>query len=119
MNQYDQENDSVNLIKLTKEYISDERYRIKLDDLLTKELRKTLSYLNNENFPLHTQSITNEDILNRLQEYELTIKRLESLIIPLSYWSSLNYSSTIQKAVSRLADHIGRSNGMSVWLELR
>lgn len=119
MNQHNQENDRVNLIKLTKEYISDERYRIKLDDLLTEELRKTLSYLNNKNFPLRTQSITNEDILNRLQKYELTIKRLESLIIPLSYWGSRNYSFIIQKAVSRLTDHIGRSDGTAVWLELR
>ena len=119
VNQHNQENDRSNLIRLTKEYISDERHRIKLDDLLTEELRKTLSHLNNENFPSRTQSITNEDILNRLQKYELTTKRLESLIIPLSYWGSRNYSSIIKKAISRLADHIGCSDGMSVWLELR
>jgi uncharacterized caspase-like protein len=107
------QNDEV--VQQVKEYIGDDRFRIKLDDLVVKEIRKVLNLTSSDNFPLSMQSITPEDIVDRLSKYEKVIKPLCAIISLLCYWGNERQSPLIQKIVSRIAEANTPQSG-SEWL---
>ncbi len=85
-------NDKV--IERVKEYISDNRFRIKLEDTVNQEIRKLLVILNEENFPVNVD-INPEILTERLKKYEAAINNLLGIIISLAHWGKQSHNSTI------------------------
>lgn len=112
------DNDYSNLLKIIKEYIPDLKYRIKLDDLVTAEIRKVLSLTADENFPLSID-VSMDEFINRLKTYEEIVKILQSILILLAYWGFEEHKTLIRKIIERIIDDKQASGGKVTWLALR
>ena len=113
------QSDVTDPIEAVKEYIPEPRYRIKLDNIVTSELRRILYETADEKFPVQSKSINNEDLIDRLNCYEEIIRRFQSMIALLSYWGSDEHLPILRKAMGRVADNDKRGGGKVVWLGLR
>lgn len=72
-------------VDLIKEYISESRHRIKLDDLVTNEIRSLMYSTSVDNFPVQTATVSAEEFSERLKRYESIVTDLQSMIILLSH----------------------------------
>ena len=113
------EDDTKSIVEIVKEYIPDSRFRIRLDDLITKEIRKILVKTSNENFPVQTSDVTAEEFIGRLNSYESIIKDIQSIIILLSHWGNKEHKPVLQKIIARTVDNNAISDGKVIWLALR
>lgn len=111
------ENEDV--IQKTKEYISDDRFRIKLDDLVVQEIRKVLDLTSPDDFPLQVSNLTSDEIVNRLSKYETIFKPLQAMIAVLCYWGNEKHKPLIQKTISRLAEANTSQSGLTNLIRLR
>jgi len=102
-----------------KEYLSEPRYRIKLDDLINKELRNLLQATGTENFPTSTPSVDAGIIAERLRSYERAVDRFACAMLLLARWGQPDHRGTLERAASRLVENNERAGGQSVWLGLR
>jgi hypothetical protein len=110
---------NVEIIDETKEYLTEVKSRIKLDDLVNHELRKVISILNEENFPLQGVSVDSENFVERLNKYEQTVKRIGLIVSCVAHWGEDEQSPIINKILSRLSDGIDLGGGTVLWLKLR
>lgn len=106
-------------INLLKECIPDPRCRIKLDDIVTKEVRRVQYEISAEKFPVQTAGVTAEDFLDRLRRYESVTKDLWSLVALLTHWGTAEHLPVLKKIIARMADYNERTGGKVAWLELR
>jgi hypothetical protein len=106
------------IIRLVQEYIPDSRYRIRLDALATKEIRKVLYLTTNEYFPVNTVNFSPEEFARRLQQYESIVNDLQSMVILLSYWGADEQKAVLRKIIARVSDKEIR-DGIVAWLRLR
>jgi len=113
------DNDMKSIIEIVKEYIPDSRYRIRLDDLVTREIRKILSETSAEKFPVETADVTIEEFVDRLNAYETIIKDIQSINILLSHWGTDEHRTVLRKIIARVADAKAIDGGLVVWRALR
>ena len=108
-----------NIVDLVKEYIPDPKYRIKLDDLVTKELRRILVETSDELFPVATSDVSAEEFTSRLSSYETISKEIQAITILLAHWGGEEHIPVLKKIIARLPDNKQTSGGKVVWLALR
>lgn len=106
-------------IDLIKEYLSDPRYKIKLDDLVTLEIRRVLQRIGDDNFPVNTDSVNPNEFAERLKSYETIISDLLNIIILISKWGDNIHLAIIEKLLARICDSFPTSGGKVVWVGLR
>jgi hypothetical protein len=100
-----------------KKYIAEDKYRIELYDLLMQEVDtrlKTFASLNTSG-----QSLTNEDILERIKVYESGMEMLIRLIANGSYWSRVQHQGLWGEIVRRLLTLCPQAGGFAHLLSLR
>ena len=102
-----------------KEYLSDTRHRIKLDDTVTHEIRTVLSNISIDKFPVQGEKITDEVFAAKLNEYERAISDLATIVILLARWGEQTHQGTLEMAISRLSDNQSASSGRFVNLSLQ
>jgi hypothetical protein len=107
------------LADTVKEYISDARHRIELDDLVTKEIRRVASLTTDDSFPVEGVAVTAEEFTDRLKRYENIVYDLQAITLLLARWGAQEHTSVLRKIVTRTTDYMGSENGMVVWLGLR
>jgi Caspase domain len=112
-------NDQKSIIEIVKEYIPDSRFRIRLDDLVTVEIRKILSLTTNEHFPIQTADVTTDDFIDRLNSYESIIKDIQSIFVLLAHWGTEEHRTVLRKILERIIDNTQVSGGKVIWLALR
>jgi len=112
-------NDQKSIIEIVKEYIPDSRFRIRLDDLVTIEIRKILSLTTNEHFPVQTSGVTTDDFIDRLNSYESIIKDIQSIFVLLAHWGTDEHRTVLRKILERIVDNTQVSGGKVIWLSLR
>lgn len=113
------DNDTKSIIEIVKEYIPDSRYRIRLDDLVTKEIRKIITKTSDEIFPVQTADVLTDDFLERLNSYETIIKDIQAIMVLLSHWGTEEHRPVLRKIMARVVDDKTASGGKVVWLALR
>jgi len=109
---------SDNLIDTTKEYLSDTRYTIKLDDLVIQQIREILPRTSEDNFAVGT-AWSIEEFTRRLKEYERIgddLLRVSSLV---AFWGTRTHLPVLRHALARLTDRLDSKPGLAVWNELR
>jgi hypothetical protein len=111
--------DEGSLIDQVKDYLSDPRYRIRLDDLVSNEIRMTLHALRDEEFPLQTATVTPDDFADRIHRYEAGLSRLTTIVILLGRWGAEEHQPLIERVIARMADRIESRGGKVVWMGLR
>jgi hypothetical protein len=106
------------LIDQVKEYISEERFKLKLDTLATKELRQMLE-LTGENKMSIDAPFNNENMIERIKLYEKVTNNIQIIVASLAHWGSSNYMPILMKILSRSTDNITLKSGITIWLYLR
>ena len=107
------------LVNQVKEYMSDDHHRIKLDDLVTQEIRRALSLLSDEEFSVRTPPVTPEALSHRLKQYERIASDLQKIAMLLAHWADQEYRHILQKMFVRITDIETSTGGISIWLHLR
>lgn len=107
------------IIDLTKEYLSDPRYTIKLHDLVIQTLREVLLLTSEDNFAIQGTNWSLEEFTRRLKEYEQTIEDLQRISCCLAYWGKKEHLPVLRTALTRLTDRLEPKSGQRVWLALR
>ena len=107
-----------------KKYLPDERYRIQLRDLITREAEKLYEELFYGRFPVNIRSSTNEEfetrIQDRVQDYEALTETLQALLITGCYWGEELHEERWAKCLERIANPSPTiESGGLVWLNLR
>ncbi len=111
--------DHQSLIDVIKQYIPDRRYRIKLDDLTTQEIKRVLSLTTADSFPVHNVALSTEELSDRLKRYETITRDLQAITALLAHWGSREHTPVLRKIISRLAEHQGARGGITAWINLR
>lgn len=103
---------NVEIIERTKEYISDSKYKIYLNDLVTSELRKTVSLLRNYNLSIVYSDA--EEITKHLKFYEDQVENIKQIISCIAHWGKSDYYSMINKSIARCSDHLNKGDGLVI-----
>lgn len=108
-----------NLIDMTKKYLSDTRYTIKLDDLVGQQIREILLQTSEDNFALDTDwSI--EEFTHRLEEYQRILDYLLRGSSLVAFWGTRAHLPVLRHALTLLTDPLlGPKTGEVVWIRLR
>ncbi|MCD6374289.1 MAG: caspase family protein [Caldisericaceae bacterium] len=112
------EQNKKSIIEIVKEYIPDSRFRTKLDDLVTREIRRILFETSDEKFPAQAD-VSPEEFTRRLTLYEAIVKDIQSIVILLSHWGDEEHIPVLRKIIARIVDNKTTSGGKVVWLALR
>lgn len=108
-----------NVINLTKEYLSDPRYMIKLDDLVSQKLREVLLLTSEDNFAVQGTNWSLEEFMRRLKEYEQIVDDLQRISCCVAYWGTQEHLPVLRRALKRLTDRLEPKSGLIVWQALR
>ncbi|WP_068785045.1 caspase family protein [Paenibacillus phocaensis] len=106
------------LIELIKEYLSEERFRIKLDDLVNTQIRKSIQLLNQEEFSMDDKDFTNQNVEMRLFKYEQAITELQLISICLAYWGREVQQISIKRIILRLSENVKSNSGYQLWANM-
>ncbi len=104
---------------LVKDYLSEPRSRIRLDDLVTREIRSALHETREEIFPVQTTTVTPTDFSERLRRYERAMTRLTTITILVARWAGPENQPMLERIAARMADNNESGSGKVVWLGLR
>jgi hypothetical protein len=89
-------------IATTKKYLSEEKYRIKLNDLVSEEIQKVYCELFSERFANIENNLTNETFQQRLHAYEELLTILIGILNTIVYFDKGKYSDLITMSIERL-----------------
>ncbi len=103
-----------------KEYLSDQRYRIRLDDLAVFHIRKFRSLTSEDELPVNEtpqdSAGQREEILRRLNLYGSSVCDLQTIITLLCSWGTSDHVATITRIMSRSSEIC---SGYTTWHALR
>lgn len=102
-----------------KQYLLDSKFRIALDDLVTREIREALQTLDSTNFPVQDTKISAESFVERLQQYESCMANLRLIVALLCRWGEDEHKPTLQRILARIGEANEMAGGQVVWLGLR
>lgn len=105
--------------ELTKEYLSEERHKIRLHDLVASEVRRTLSQTADDNFPVQGSRFSKDDFVERLNRYEQATNALIDVVASISYWGTEFHASALKLPFSRISGRLESQGGLVVWIALR
>lgn len=106
-------------VKAVKDYLSDPRYKIRLQDLVFHNVRKLIVETSRERFPIQGVDFSLEKLTERIQSYEDVTKDLRQLLAYIAYWGTEDHRPILGKSLSRVTDHIEPESGLSIWISLR
>lgn len=95
-------------VSTIKRYIVDPRHRIRLHDMIQKEVEKNYTELNSDRFDVNVHH-TKELFQERMKKYEQTIERLIAMCVALSYHDKGENAYLLTKCIEKLADNPRRS----------
>ena len=101
-----------------KEYLSEQRFRIKLHELVAGEVRKVLIATADDYFP-PTGSWSVDEFQKRLNSYETALSDLLRVQALIGYWAEPFQQSVLTLPTTRLGERLKLAGGFTAWLNLR
>ena len=89
-------------ITTTKRYLSEEKYRIKLYDLVSEEVQRTYGNFSSERYVNIENNLTKETFRKRLQEYKESLAILIGILNTIIYFDKGKHSDLITMSMERL-----------------
>lgn len=105
-------------VQAAKEYLSEERFRLKLHDLVAQEVREVLSQTTDDHFPVQG-SYSSEEFAVRLHQYEAVCTDLLRIQALLGFWGGPGHRSVLTLGPKRFCDRLKLQSAIHAWLELR
>lgn len=102
-----------------KEYLSEPRYRIALDDYINAEIRRIIPNLSVDQFPVQNISVNQENFQDRLFRYEEIVDEFIRITALLGRWTETTQRATLENVFARVSDVNSHSSGTTVWLGFR
>ncbi len=103
-----------------KRYLAEDRFRIRLTDLVGNAVRHTAERLSKQSFSLMAD-FGGAELLRRLKIYQVETEVLQHMIVPLCQWGSTGHETCAVNIVELALDYSALGIGMSkdVWNDLR
>ncbi|RUL83547.1 hypothetical protein [Tautonia sociabilis] len=103
-----------------KDYLSEPRFRIRLDDQVNAAVRAALAETSAEKFPLDPSRVSGEDFADRLAAYETAVRPLQAKAALLGRWATPEQLPTLTNMLARMSDGCADTqSGQSMWVDLR
>ena len=103
-------------VNAAKEYINDERARVKLHDLVSNEIRADLPRIHQLSYQ---GPWSPEQFEERLHSYEAICNDLLHLEAVLAYWGDRSHHGALVMGPKRIVANVRPESGLSVWLAMR
>jgi hypothetical protein len=102
-----------------KRYLAEDRYRIRLNDLVGEAIREAAREFDTQKFAL-AENFTEAEYLRRMKIYEAGTEVLRHMMVPLCQWGDAQHEA-LAVNISELAADSTHSQGgtMDVWTRLR
>ena len=104
-------------VETLKRYLPEERYRIRLRELVREATEELVAHLDMETFPTNTNSSDGE-LVARVQRLEALSERSLALTANGCYWGTREHDDAWAGTVRRLAEFDAPQNGLTVWISL-
>jgi hypothetical protein len=98
-------------IALFKDYLAENRFRIKLDDLVNAAVREAIAMTAPDKFPAEQQIKTGEDVVKALKAYEEAVRPVQAFAVLLGKWATPEQRPTLANLVTRLSDPCAKGYG--------
>jgi len=107
-------------IATLKKYLPEDRYRIRLHDLVNQETEKLFSSLSNQHFPQETP-FSKEEFYRRIEHYNSLTEVLLNLIVTGCYWGDRSHEDLWVKSIERIANSRKPAcgNSQETWYKLK
>jgi len=112
-------NEFESLTDTTKEFLSDTRYTIKLDELVTQQIREVLFLTSEDNFAVQGAEWSIEEFTRRLKEYENIVDNLLRVSSCVAFWGTHDHLPVLRRSLIRLTDRLDSKGGLVIWNALR
>ena len=110
--------DQMTLVEQTKEFLSEERFKIRLHDLVSAEVRGVLSATAEDSFSVQGRW-SGEEFVSRTLKYEEICAELLRIQALLGCWGEPYHRSLLTLTAKHLCGRLKVSGGNSGWLSLR
>ena len=110
---------SDSLETVVKQYLSDSKHRIALDDLATAETKKALYKLDRPEMSMQSTQPNAESFVERLQHYESCMSNLRLIIALICRWGGEDHKPILERMLARIGESHDVASGKVVWLGLR
>lgn len=102
-----------------KRYIVEEKYRIRLHDLVMDEVNRVAAGLNGQRYPFESHAVGGEDLQRRIEQYFADLDVLLPLLANGCYWGKQEHDELWLKALDRIANAHPDGGGKVVFISLR
>ena len=107
------------LVGTLKIYLSDAGSRIKLDDLVTRQIQRFHSLTSEQEFPIGPVQQNADEFGDRLARYETITRDLKVTVSLMARWGARDHSRILSRAIARTADNLDTASGSVIWTNLR
>lgn len=98
-----------------KEYLSEPRFRIRLDDLVSGEVKTALARLDSQGLTMGAPHPTSSEAAERVKVYEYCTDELLPLSLLLGRWADESQRHLLGVVISRFAERIPSPSGYQAW----
>jgi len=102
-----------------KELLSEPKNAIKLHDLVAAEVRRVLSQIGDDSFPVQSGENIEDEFAERLKRYEELIRDLITVVVLLARWAGPDQRNILETVFARLPDPHKEMSGLTSWLGMR
>lgn len=106
-------------IASAKRYLAEDRYQIRLHDLVTEETERVYSTLTEANFPVNGVNFSIDELKRRLSRYEASLETLIALLATGCYWGTNNHRKLWVKVIERIGNSSVNRGGLNTWINLK
>lgn len=103
-------------VSAAKEYISDDRFRVKLHDLVADEVRTVVGQTQQIVYQGHWSA---DDFQKRLSSYETICNDLLYIETVLGFWGTRDHENSLTLGPRRVVANVRPESGLTTWLALR
>jgi hypothetical protein len=106
------------IVERAKEYLSEDRYKLKLYELVAEEVREVISLTAEDHFAVQG-SWSIEQFIERMGRYEEITKNLCQIQALLAFWGEPAHFGVLTLPGKHLCSRFKIGSGLSAWLALR
>lgn len=100
-----------------KRYLTDDRSKIRLHDLIMQETERVYSGITSKDFSFDVK-FTDQELIRRVKQYESITEILQALLITGTYWSSNSQAYLWEQSIERIANIDTKRGGLVTWFSL-
>lgn len=106
-------------IASVKRYLVEDRFQIRLHDLVMEETEKVFEEFTDIKFPVQGVNFSIDELKRRINNYETSLDTLAPLLATGCYWGTHNHQSLWVKVLERIGNNSGNRDGSTSWINLR